>query len=150
MDAKQLQRFHNEALAAASLKHEHIVQVYAVGCERGVHFYAMEFVEGQTLAAVIDEMRGEGAAKRRKPVVAAPHNPAAVSVAGLSEAAPRVRMTRGPGSVTPATEVAALSTQQTRRDKAHFRQIAELTAQAAYASEYSRATRQGGAGSEIA
>jgi serine/threonine protein kinase/Flp pilus assembly protein TadD len=53
MDPKQLQRFKNEALAAASLKHDHIVSVYAVGCERGVHYYAMEFVEGQTLAGLI-------------------------------------------------------------------------------------------------
>jgi hypothetical protein len=53
MDPKQLQRFKNEALAAASLKHDHIVSVYAVGCERGVHYYAMEFVEGQTLAQMI-------------------------------------------------------------------------------------------------
>jgi serine/threonine protein kinase/tetratricopeptide (TPR) repeat protein len=56
LDAKQLQRFKNEAKAAASLKHEHIVQVHAIGCERGVHFYAMEFIDGQTLAQVITEI----------------------------------------------------------------------------------------------
>src|SRR5207302_6814501 len=56
LDAKQLQRFKNEAKAAASLKHEHIVQVHAIGCERGVHFYAMEFIDGQTLAQVISEI----------------------------------------------------------------------------------------------
>ena len=28
---------------------EHIVPVYAVGCERGVHYYAMQFIDGQTL-----------------------------------------------------------------------------------------------------
>jgi serine/threonine protein kinase len=50
MDPRQLQRFKNEALAAASLHHEHIVPVYAVGSARGVHFYAMEFIDGLTLA----------------------------------------------------------------------------------------------------
>src|SRR5262249_48074401 len=35
MDPKQLQRFKNESRAAASLRHEHIVHVYGVGCERG-------------------------------------------------------------------------------------------------------------------
>ena len=59
LDPKQLQRFHNEALAAASLKHPHIVQVHAVGCEQGVHYYAMEYVQGQTLADVIDDLRQE-------------------------------------------------------------------------------------------
>ncbi len=28
-----------------------IVPVFSVGCERGVHFYAMQFIEGRTLAA---------------------------------------------------------------------------------------------------
>src|SRR5216683_19384 len=57
LDAKQLQRFKNEAHAAAHLQHQNIVPVYFVGCERGVHFYARQFVEGQTLAALIQELR---------------------------------------------------------------------------------------------
>ncbi len=57
LDPRQLQRFKNEAQAAASLKHPHIVHVYSVGCERAVHFYAMEYIEGQTLAQVIEGLR---------------------------------------------------------------------------------------------
>src|SRR4029077_11217878 len=57
LDSKQLQRFKNEAHAAAYLQHQNIVPVHFVGCERGVHFYAMQFVEGQTLAALIRELR---------------------------------------------------------------------------------------------
>jgi serine/threonine protein kinase len=57
LDAKHLQRFKNEAQAAAHLHHTNIVPVHAVGCERGVHFYAMQFIEGSTLAAVIWELR---------------------------------------------------------------------------------------------
>jgi tetratricopeptide (TPR) repeat protein len=57
LDPKQLQRFKNEAQAAGQLHHTSIVPVYAVGCERAVHFYAMQFIEGQTLAAVIAELR---------------------------------------------------------------------------------------------
>ncbi len=60
MDTRQLQRFHNEARAAASLDHPHIVHVHAVGCERAVHFYAMQFTEGQTLAAMIADLRCAG------------------------------------------------------------------------------------------
>ena len=40
-------RFQNEAHPAASLRHPNIVPVYAVGCERGVHYYAMQYVDGQ-------------------------------------------------------------------------------------------------------
>src|SRR5438105_15961469 len=48
LDPRQLQRFQNEARAAASLHHPHIVPVYAVGADRGVHYYAMQFIGGQT------------------------------------------------------------------------------------------------------
>ncbi|HEV2949528.1 MAG TPA: serine/threonine-protein kinase, partial [Gemmataceae bacterium] len=57
LDDRQLQRFKNEAQAAAHLQHQNIVPVYFVGCERSVHFYAMQYVEGQTLAQVIAELR---------------------------------------------------------------------------------------------
>jgi WD40 repeat protein/serine/threonine protein kinase len=57
MDTKQLQRFRIEAQAAAHLHHQNIVPVYGVGCERGVHYYAMQYIEGRTLAALIRELR---------------------------------------------------------------------------------------------
>ena len=56
MDPRQLQRFRNEAQAAACLHHANIVPVHGVGCERGVHYYAMQLIEGQTLAQVIAEI----------------------------------------------------------------------------------------------
>jgi WD40 repeat protein/serine/threonine protein kinase len=59
LDRRSLQRFKNEALAAASLDHPNIVSVYFVGEERGVHFFAMQLVHGQTLAEVVGEMRAE-------------------------------------------------------------------------------------------
>ncbi len=62
LDERQLTRFRNEARAAASLKHANIVGVHAVGCERGVHYYAMEYVEGKTLAEVIAELQRESGA----------------------------------------------------------------------------------------
>jgi eukaryotic-like serine/threonine-protein kinase len=64
MDPRHLQRFKNEAQAAAHLHHTNIVPIFGVGCERGVHYYAMQFIEGRTLAAVILQYRrllaGEG------------------------------------------------------------------------------------------
>ena len=63
IDAKHVLRFKNEALAAGMLNHSHIVPVYSVGNERGVHFYSMQLVEGQSLAALISELRQQAAGK---------------------------------------------------------------------------------------
>src|SRR4051794_37511165 len=57
LDGKQLERFKNEAQAAAHLHHTNIVPVYAVGSERGVHYYAMQLIEGQNLAELIRQVR---------------------------------------------------------------------------------------------
>jgi tetratricopeptide (TPR) repeat protein/tRNA A-37 threonylcarbamoyl transferase component Bud32 len=61
LDERQLQRFRNEAQAAACLHHTNIVPVYYVGCERGVHFYAMQLIEGQPLSELIQQLRGPDA-----------------------------------------------------------------------------------------
>jgi serine/threonine protein kinase len=57
LDEKRLKRFKNEVLAAAQLHHANIAPVYAVGCEGSVHYFAMQFIDGQTLAAVVAAMR---------------------------------------------------------------------------------------------
>ena len=62
LDQRQLQRFKNEALAAAQLDHPHIVDVIGVGCDRGVHHYAMRYIAGKTLAEAIDELQVAGRA----------------------------------------------------------------------------------------
>ncbi|HEX7450452.1 MAG TPA: protein kinase [Pirellulales bacterium] len=50
LDPVRLRRFQNEARAAAQLNHPHIVDVICVGCDDGVHYFAMRYVEGATLA----------------------------------------------------------------------------------------------------
>lgn len=57
MDQRQLHRFRNESLAAAQLNHPNIVPVYSVGEDAGVHYYAMQYIEGQDLAHVIRHAR---------------------------------------------------------------------------------------------
>jgi eukaryotic-like serine/threonine-protein kinase len=57
LDPKHLARFKNEAYAAAQLHHTNIVPVYAVGTERGVHFYAMQLIDGYPLSALIEHLR---------------------------------------------------------------------------------------------
>ena len=43
-------RFQREARAAASLVHPNVIQVYSIGCEQGIHYFAMEFVKGMDLS----------------------------------------------------------------------------------------------------
>ena len=45
----QLQRFHREAKSAARLHHTNIVPVYGVGEVDGLHFIAMQYIDGVTL-----------------------------------------------------------------------------------------------------
>lgn len=63
-DATRLERFRREALAAARLQHTHIVPVFGIGEHDGVHFYTMQFIEGQGLDLVLRE----GDRLRREPV----------------------------------------------------------------------------------
>jgi serine/threonine protein kinase len=57
LDAQQITRFRNEAQMAGQLHHPHIVPVFAVGFERGVHFYVMQLIEGRPLDQVISEKK---------------------------------------------------------------------------------------------
>jgi Flp pilus assembly protein TadD/serine/threonine protein kinase len=113
LDPRQLQRFQNEARAAAGLHHTNIVPVYGVGCARGVHYYAMQLIDGRTLAALIAEQRGELLA--RMPTVSE------------REAAAASATTAPP---------AAQATSASLRHGAYFRRAAEWAIQAAEALDH--------------
>jgi WD40 repeat protein/serine/threonine protein kinase/tetratricopeptide (TPR) repeat protein len=57
LGAPQLERFRREARAAAMLHHSNIVPVFGVGEDHGVHYYAMQFIQGQGLDSVLHEVR---------------------------------------------------------------------------------------------
>lgn len=46
-------RFLREARALARVKHPNLVQIYTVAADKGLHFFAMEYVRGRTLGARI-------------------------------------------------------------------------------------------------
>jgi serine/threonine protein kinase len=123
LDPRQLRRFKNEARAAAQLHHQNIVPVYAVGCERGVHFFAMQYIDGQTLAEVIREVRQLAGAG------VAPDGPTSAretpSEAGAADTAAGVR--------------GSLATAYSSNSTTFFRTVAQLGVQAADALEHAHA-----------
>ncbi|MCA9237359.1 MAG: serine/threonine protein kinase [Planctomycetales bacterium] len=118
-DRKQLTRFQNEARAAAQLHHPHIVPVFGVGQERGVHFYAMQLVQGQSLDRLILELRR--AAALRSAETAGPGGTTAPAADS------------SPNSVLSSTQLGA-ARRGCVRD--YCRAVAELGAQAADALQY--------------
>jgi serine/threonine protein kinase len=47
-DVEYIARFQQEAVAAAGLNHPNLVQVYSAGESEGLHWFAMEYVEGES------------------------------------------------------------------------------------------------------
>jgi serine/threonine protein kinase/tetratricopeptide (TPR) repeat protein len=152
MDHRQLQRFKNEAHAVAQLHHTNIVPVYSVGCERGVHFYAMQFIEGQSLAAVIADLRLQNADVKQAPTMpstARGFEPEGFQPTGPYPPGPRhdpqseicdVRWlppAPAPGGCAEGTVAkAGLSTEKSIRRAAYFRTVAHLGIQAAEALDH--------------
>jgi tetratricopeptide (TPR) repeat protein/predicted Ser/Thr protein kinase len=54
-DQADIDRFYAEAAPAAALTHPNIVAIHEVGQEQGQHFFSMEYIEGQSLAALVQE-----------------------------------------------------------------------------------------------
>jgi serine/threonine protein kinase len=126
LDPNRLQRFQNEARAAACLHHGNIVPVFAVGCDRGVHFYAMQFIEGRNLAALVRDARLQAglqpedeheASGRLEPV----------------ERAPQTARGGGPLPAVTTVQAAGRSTLRPSSPQTAFRTAARLALQAAEA-----------------
>ncbi|HKB02995.1 MAG TPA: protein kinase, partial [Gemmataceae bacterium] len=121
-DPRLLQRFKNEARAAAALDHPHIAKVHAVGHDGGVHYLAMQYIDGRPLSELIHTRHWVDPSR-------SPTRPDAAT-----------RSWPHPDPISPpATEtvpVAHARTVRVRGDAAYFRQVAEWGAQAADALEH--------------
>jgi len=76
-DEAFVQRFLKEARAAARLNHPNIVQIYDFGCEEGIYYLAMEYVDGPSLRALL----GHARLAERDAIVLVRHAVAALGVA---------------------------------------------------------------------
>ncbi len=56
-DDRAFQRFMREAKTAARLSHPHVVAVFGMGIESNTPYYAMEHVEGETLAQILATLK---------------------------------------------------------------------------------------------
>jgi serine/threonine-protein kinase len=152
MDSKQLQRFKNEAQAAAFLHHTNIVPVYGVGCERGVHYYAMQYIEGQTVAAIIGDLRRLSGLEPEKeggrvPILTDDFAPGRLAPLGGCRDPLAVTVTAAGGDCqsawtseqppADATRPEVLDTREgSTRSPGYFRTVANLGEQAARALEH--------------
>ena len=152
LDQKAITRFKNEARAAATLDHPNIVPVHAVGNERGIYYYAMSLVDGQTLAEMIHHLQNQisdaSASSERlsienlvgdrrqtmesrstsqlDPTIDSGQN----TTVGTSE------RTNGHADPTLGDIQVAISTNHSRFDRRFFHSVAKLGAQAADALDH--------------
>jgi WD40 repeat protein/serine/threonine protein kinase len=170
-DPQRLERFRREARAAGRLHHTNIVPVFGVGEWRAgdgsppVHYYAMQFIQGQSLSDVLVEVR-----RLRQPATPPAAEPAedeskakgcpasaalARSLLDGGFAAPvaelvRVRLPEPVTTPAPAVSAKAASTSSTahalgerstlsERGAPYWRSVARIGAQAADALAYAHA-----------
>jgi WD40 repeat protein/serine/threonine protein kinase len=87
-DLKTLARFRREARSAAQLHHTNIVPVFEVGKDGEVSYYAMQFIQGQGLDTVIDELRRLKELAHRTGSARVPDRPEPPIPAGTTAPAP--------------------------------------------------------------
>jgi serine/threonine protein kinase len=66
LSARARERFLREVRAVARLEHPNIVRIFDCGEQQGLPWFAMEYVDGRTLAALLDELRGAPADAARR------------------------------------------------------------------------------------
>ncbi|HEX5272381.1 MAG TPA: serine/threonine-protein kinase, partial [Gemmataceae bacterium] len=144
-DPTYLERFRREAKAAARLHHTNIVPVYGVGEHDGVHYYAMQFIQGEPLDRVLCDVRrfrnpaAIGTAASREGSVA--HSLVTGRFGAPAAEPPRPDAPADDSAVTARTETSSASLSAGGSEAGYFRTAARVGLQVADALSY--AHRQG-------
>lgn len=135
---KYLERFQREAKAAARLHHTNIVPVYGVGADAGMHFYAMQFIEGRGIDAALKEIRqartiDAGSAQR--------HSANDASISGIAQSLLSGRFTSTLQGLSdegkqPTAPLATLTPVSSSVSDPYFHTVAKLGLQVADALHY--------------
>ncbi|MFO0887666.1 MAG: protein kinase [Isosphaeraceae bacterium] len=138
-DPRLLARFGREARAAARLHHTNIVPVFGFGEVDGVHYYVMQFIQGQGLDAVLDEVRrleragkAEGGSTRTRPDDVSAADMARSMITGRFE--PAGAEASDPGPTDPAASSG--STASLPSASGYTASVARIGLQAAEAMAY--------------
>jgi WD40 repeat protein/serine/threonine protein kinase len=157
LDAKQKRRFEREARAAARLHHTNIVPVFGVGEHEGLPYYVMQFIQGQGLDEVLEEVkrlhgdaptRGERRAARKngsaieaaRSLLTGRFEPATADGLDVGPARPEDTPTAGRLSDTPASailpgQVSGADRSQAKR-QTYAQSVARIGIQVADALDY--------------
>jgi serine/threonine protein kinase/WD40 repeat protein len=129
-----MERFQREARAAARLHHTNIVPVFGVGQENGSCYYAMQFIHGQGLDLVLQDVK-----RLRGPMVSGQDQAVAKALPEQSIARSLhtghfvLQNAEDPATSAPTSGPATKSTISGEPEARYFRSIARLGLQAAEA-----------------
>jgi serine/threonine protein kinase/WD40 repeat protein len=139
MTPVHLERFRRETRAVARLHHTNIVPVFGVGEHAGIHYYAMQYIRGQGLNEVLQEVK-----RLRNHKDGSPPPPSVA--AGVAESLLSGQFAEKPSSVPSALsqwrEAARSSPHPnpshltSQPEAQYFRQVAQIGVQVAEALEY--------------
>jgi len=119
---RQLERFRREARAAARLHHTNIVPVFGVGEAGGVAYYAMQFIDGHGIDAVLRDVR------RLRAGETLPDEPASAAASLVADRFPDApAVTEGAASTTSGSALAPSG------PSAYYRSVARVGLQIAEA-----------------
>jgi serine/threonine protein kinase len=130
LDPTRLQRFDQEARAAARLHHTNIVPVFGVAEQDGLHYYVMQLIEGQALADVVRALARQG--KNR---TGDGEKGRTGEGASASDADSPVHPLSGSSS-PPVSDSPPLRFSDSTSSRYHFRWVARIGAQVAQALHY--------------